>query len=363
MSGGIKIPETLFLSQWVVRGAPQLLGAYPKKDLDYNLIIDLFGLILREEEEPKEGFYIVQYPKDAAFSEEYGGRYFVCYFSGMELRQLVGLILEPKEDPGPYRGALVREALRLFRRGEVPSTDEEWERIWNAILTYPQLPLERRIADIFRDIEARIILTTMINEGVTTLDELVRSVRNSLSTPVTRDLIVSYVYVLSALGILEVRFDEKTLTERVYLVSDVIFYRRKPPKFDELLKQFSQLQELYTNFVSDYLPSWEADFTALPDVLGTPNRYALIERFREAGYIRESDLTPDELKIAKELMTLKILVKIDDNIVMLSDPTFRLLFPKWTIARAMERAKDDENFREILVSWLNVLREAYLRKR
>ena len=177
MGGGIKIPETLFLSQWVVRGAPQLLGAYPKKDLDYNLIIDLFGLILREEEEPKEGFYIVQYPKDAAFSEEYGGRYFVCYFSGMELRQLVGLILEPKEDPGPYRGALVREALRLFRRGEVPSTDEEWERIWNAILTYPQLPLERRIADIFRDVEARIILTTMINEGVTTLDELVRSLK------------------------------------------------------------------------------------------------------------------------------------------------------------------------------------------
>ena len=64
----------------MARGAPRLLGAFPKRDLDYNLIIDIFGLILREEEEPREGFYIVQYPKDAIFSDIYADRYFVCYF-------------------------------------------------------------------------------------------------------------------------------------------------------------------------------------------------------------------------------------------------------------------------------------------
>ena len=203
----IEIPESLFIGQWIARGAPRLLGAYPQKDLDYNLVTDIFGLILREEEEPREGFYIVQYPKDAIFSDVYGGRYFVCYFSGMELRQLVGLILDAGERPDPYRGALVRAALRLFRRGEIPTTDEEWLSVWNLILTYPKLPLEQRIADIFRDSEARVILSTMVSEGVLTLDDLVRKVRERLSAPVTRDLIVSYIYVLSALGILEIRYD------------------------------------------------------------------------------------------------------------------------------------------------------------
>jgi len=360
---GINIPETMFVSQWVARGAPRLLAAYPKKDLDYNLVIDVFGLILREEEEPREGFYIVEYPERAILSHLYAHRKFVCYFSGMELRQLVGLILEEGEDPEAYRGALVRVALRLFRRGEIPATDEEWEEIWSQILAYTDMPIELKIADIFRDSEARMILSTMIEEGVLSIDELVRKVREKISYPVTRDLLISYVYVLSALGILEVRFDEKALIERVYLISDVVFYRKKPEKFEEIAKRFPAIKQIYVQYVSDYISTWESDAEKIPDLLSNSEIYPLLRRFRQEGAIEKSNLSPSEQEIAEKLREENILVKFDDTYVLLVDPTYKLLFPKWTIARLVERAKEDASVRDLLKSWLNILKEAYLRRR
>jgi len=359
----IKIPESLFVSQWVARGAPRLLGAYPKKDLDRNLIIDIFGLILREEEEPREGFYIVKYPDDAIFSDRYAGWHFVCYFSGMELRQLVGLILEPNEKTAPFRGALVRAALRLFRRGEIPSSDEEWENLWNLILSYPDLPLEQRIADIFRDIEARFILTIMVDEGVLTLDDLVRRVRERLSTPVTRDLVISYVYVLSALGLLEVRYDEKALIERVYLISDVVFYRKKPQLFKEIVEKVPEFHDEYARFASEYIASWEADLSVIPEVIGDPELFAFIERLRKTGVINMSDLSEAEKSIVEKLSDIKIVKQIGDNICLLSDPAFKLLFPRWTISKALQKAEEDADFKDTVIAWLNILREAYLRKK
>ena len=359
----ISIPETLFIGQWIARGAPRLLGAYPVKELDYNLVIDIFGLILREEEEPREGFYIVQYPKDAIFSDVYGGRYFVCYFSGMELRQLVGLILNAGEHPDPFRGALVRSALRLFRRGEVPTTDDEWSGLWNQILAYPELPLEQRIADIFRDVETRVILSIMLEEGILTIDDLVRRTRERLATPVTRDLIVSYIYVLSALGILEVRYDEKALIERVYLLSDIVFYRRKPEKYKEIAAKIPEYKEAYNEFASEYVAAWEADSSVIPEVIGNPEMYSFVERLRREGVMNVEDLSEEEKKMVEKLSDIKIVKIIGGKVCFLSDPTFKLLFPRWTIRDVLSKAKDNEEFRDIVVTWLNILREAYLRKR
>ncbi len=364
----IKIPETLFIGKWIPRGAPRLLGAYPIKELRYDLIIDIFGLILREEyrqeEEPREGFYIVQYPpKNAAFSDTYGGRYFVCYFSGMELRQLVGLILDAGERPDPFRGALVRAALRLFRRGEIPTTEEEWSNLWNQIIAYPESPLEQKIADIFRDVEARIILSIMLQDGILTLDELVRKVRERLATPVSRDLIVTYIYVLSALGILEVRYDEKALMERVYLISDVIFYRRRPNAYNKIASKVPEYKDAYAQFASEYIASWEADMSLIPEVIGNPELYAFVERLRKEGVMQVTDLSSEELKIVEKLADIKIVKRIGDYVCFLSDPTYKIIFPRWTIKEVLNRAKENEEFREIVIKWLNILREAYLRKK
>ncbi len=359
------------------RSRPRLLGSYPLGGMEPDLFLDILGLIMREEmrekvrgelgererERLREGFYVVRYPKDAIFSETYSGRYFVCYFSGEELGQLVGIILNPDERPDPYRGALVRSALRLFRRREIPTTEEEWSALWNMILLYPNLPLEQRIADIFRDLEARVILSVMINEGVTTVDDLVRKVRERLSAPTTRDLIISYIYVLSALGILEVRYDERALVERVYLISDVVFYRKKPPNFKDIVRKVPEYAQVYSDFVSEYLASWEVDMNVIPEVIGDPETYAFVERLRREGVINIYDISDEEKKIIEKLVDIRIVKIIGDNICLLSDPALKLLFPKWTIRGVLERAEKDEGFRDVVIAWLNVLREAYLRRR
>jgi len=356
------MPETIFVSQWVARGVPRLLASYPQKNLDPNLIVDIFGLILREEEEPHEGFYIVSYPENAIFSEKYAGRNFVGYFSGLELKQLVGLILEEKEEPEPYRGALVRIALRLFRRGEIPTAEEEWEDIWTQMLAYTKMPIEQRIADIFRDVEARVILSTMVDEGVLTLDDLVRKAREKISFPTTRDLLISYAYALSALGVLEIRFDEKALVERVYLISDVVFYKRKPTKFD-IIMRVPALKELYSQRVSEYISTWEAEAEKIPELIGRSDVYNLIQRFRNEGLIKKDSLSQDEQTIAEKLRAEGIIVEFGGDYVMLFDPTYKLLFPKWTIARFIEKCREDMAARELLKNWLNILKEAYLRRR
>lgn len=356
------MPETIFVSQWVSRGIPRLLASYPRENLDPNLIIDIFGLIIREEE-PREGFYIVRYPEGARFSEEYAQRDFVCYFSGMELKQLVGLILEKGEEAELYRGALVRAALRLFKRGEIPTAIEEWKDIWSQMLAYTKMPIEQRLADIFRDLEAKIILSTMVEEGVLTIDELVRKAREKISYPITRDLLIGYIHVLSALGILETRFDEKALMERVYLISDIVFYRKKPPKLEEVSKNFPLLKQMYSRLASEYISAWETEAEKIPELIGRSDTYEIIQRFRREGMIKKDDIPKIYQSIVETLRAENIIADIGGFYAMLFDPTYKLLFPKWTIAKFVEKSRENATARELLKTWLNILKEAYLRRR
>mgnify|MGYP000312403668 CR=1 FL=1 len=160
----------------------------------------------RRREERREGFYEISV----------GGLNTVAYYSGQELNQIFGIVLDPEEESGPYRGGLVRVATKIFKLGEgVIETEEGWEELWKWITAYPNFTLEQRVAEVFRDEEAQRLLDILADTGIMTIDEVVD--RMKLQFPgLLRDVILTYVHTFEALDIVATKFDEKALIERLY---------------------------------------------------------------------------------------------------------------------------------------------------
>ena len=343
--------------QWDPRRGPLVLGYYtPNKErleeskIDKDFLINVFGTVLQRGER-LEGFYDVSY----------GGFDIVTYYSGQELNQLFGVVLAPNEDKEGIRGGVVRAALTAFRRGEPPVVEEEWRDLWDRISAFPTMSFEERIADAFRDEEARKLLDIMLENGIMVIDRLLDSLKTSFPV-LSRDVLLTYVYLLAALGILETKWDEKALIERVYLLRDVVFYRRKPEKFDEIVSSISDYRDEFERFARDYQENgWVSDQVVLPNILSDPNLFGVIKQFRELGVISENEVaTRGWISAVEKLVSMDIVRKHDDKYYLFSDPTVKLLLPRYTFANVVRRLREEELTKDVVLDYLKTVRESYL---
>ena len=346
------MPKNIFLMQWDPRRGPIVLGSYPatSEGIDKDFLINVFGLVLQREER-LEGFYDVSYQ----------GFDIVTYYSGQELNQLFGVVLEKGEDKEGIRGGVVRAALAAFRRGEPPATVEEWEDLWNRISAFPILTLEERIADAFRDDEARKLLEIMVDNGIIVIDRLIDNLKTSFPF-LSRDVLVTYVHLLEALGILVTKWDEKALIERVYLLRDVVFYRKRPEKFSEIASEINDYEEEFERFAREYQEEgWISDQVLLPGIISDPNLYMIIKEFREKCIINENDIaTRGWTSLAERLVTLDILRKKDDKYYLFSDPTVKLILPRYTFSNVVKKLRGEELSEDVVIDYLKTVRESYL---
>ncbi len=346
------MPKNIFLMQWDPRRGPIVLGYYPQntEGIDKDFLINVFGTVLQREER-LEGFYDVTY----------GGYDVITYYSGQELNQLFGVVLEEGEEKEGIRGGVVRAALTAFRRGEPPTTIEEWEELWERISAFPTMSLEERIADAFRDNETRKLLEIMLDSGIMVIDRLLDNLKTAFPY-LARDVLLTYVYLLEALGILETKWDEKALIERVYLLRDVVFIRRKPEKFGEISSAIDGYQAEYEKFVREYQEGgWAQDQTILPELLGDPNIYGVIKIFREVGVMPEDEAQSRfGSTILKKLLDFDVLGKKDNKYYLFTDPTVKLLLPKYTFANVVRRLRDEELSKEVVLDYLKTVRSSYL---
>ena len=346
------MPKNIFLMQWDPRRGPIVLGYYPEntEGIDKDFLINVFGMVLQREER-LEGFYDVTY----------GGYTVITYYSGQELNQLFGVVLDENEEKEGIRGGVVRAALTAFRRGEPPTTKEEWEELLERISAFPTMTLEERIADAFRDMESRRLLEIMLDSGIMDMDRLLDNLKTSFPY-LARDVLMTYVYLLAALGVLETKWDEKALIERVYLLRDVVFIRRKPEKFSEIASQISDYQSEYEKFVREYQEGgWVQDQSILPEILGDPNTYGVVKIFRDQGVIKEDEAhSRFGTTTIKKLLDTDIIRKKDDRYYLFTDPTVKLLLPKYTFANVVKRLREEELSKEIVLDYLKTVRSSYL---
>ncbi|MGQ4891376.1 MAG: hypothetical protein ACP6IP_02705 [Candidatus Njordarchaeia archaeon] len=351
------MPRNIFLMQWDPRRGPLVLGYYTPSEeaaeaggIDKDFLINVFGMVLQRGER-LEGFYDVTYQNYEI----------VTYYSGQELNQLFGVVLREGEDKKGIRGGVVRAALTAFRRGEPPVTEEEWRDLWDRISAFPTMSFEERLADAFRDDEARKLLEIMLDNGIMVVDRLLDSLKTSFPF-LPRDVLLTYVYLLEALGVLSTKWDEKALIERVYLLRDVVFYRRKPEKFDEIASAISDYSEEFERFAREYQENgWVSDQALLPNVLGDPNQFQVIKAFRELGIMSENEVaTRGITSIVEKLVSIDILRRKDDQYYLFSDPTVKLLLPKYTFANVVKRLRDEELTKDVVIDYLKTVRESYL---
>lgn len=351
------MPEGIFLMRWDPRLGPDILGMYPSEAMiTRDELIEIFGSLLLHEEERKEGFYTFKTVGASRLDV-------VAYYSGEELNQIFGIILSPGENPEDYRGGLVRLALKIFKLGEVTiDSEERWKETWSWLLNYPSMTLEQRLGDVFQDIESYKLLEILVEEGIATIDDVVLKMKTEFPT-LLKDVIITYVHTLEALNIFSTKYDEKALVERVYLLRDILFHRRKPELFEKLSKDIPALKDKWEVFAKRYYENdWINDKEILPAILADANKYKVILELRRRGIISVQEANSLGWgDIINELRTHDIIDKYEDSYYLFSDPTVAYVFPRYAIARVIEKLKNGEIEKNLVIDYLKMLREAYSR--
>jgi len=351
------MPEGVFLMRWDPRTGPEILGMYPSEMvITRDELLDIFGSLLLREEERREGFYTFRTMGTTQLDV-------VAYYSGQELNQIFGVILSPGEKADDYRGGLVRIALRTFKLGEIMiDTAERWESIWNWLLSYPTMTNEQRLGDVFRESESFKLLEILVESGIATIDDVVLKMKTEFPG-LSRDVILTYVHTLEALDIFATKWDERALIEYVYLLRDVLFHRRKPEKSDEIAKEIPEYQDRWESFSKRYFEGeWIQDKEILPKILGDPERYRVLVEFRNRGIINENEIAAlGWTDYVDEMRAYEILGKADDKYYLFSDPVVAYVFPKYTISKVVEKLKNEEVNKDIVLEYLKMMRESYSR--
>lgn len=219
---------------------------------------------------------------------------------------------------------------------------------------------EYRITDAFRDPSMDTILSISAENGLLTMDELVD--RAGLRTDLSRDVITTYVHILEALGLLETHWDEAALEERVYMVRDLLYYRKKPEQYKEITEFIPGYEERFKSFIEKYKRDmrWKEDKEVLPDLLTRPGIYDVLERFEREGAISRSEVPEDFASKARQLVEWQLVGETDDYFYYFAAPSLELIFPKYTISRVLARARDEEITKNEVLEYLNTLKESYL---
>jgi len=346
------LPIATFLAEWDPRRGLVIIGMYPPTaNIDQDQLINIFGSLLLKEEERREGFYEISV----------GGLNTVAYYSGQELNQIFGIVLEPEEESGPYRGGLVRVATKIFKLGEgIIETEEGWEDLWKWITAYPNFTLEQRVAEVFRDEEAQRLLDILADTGIMTIDEVVD--RMKLQFPgLLRDVILTYVHTFEALDIVATKFDEKALIERVYFLRDIFFHRRRPDLFEDILAEIPEYEDKWNEFVTKYYEGgWEKDREILPPLLGNPDTYEIIKEFRDRGIIPADEVSSRGWdKLIGDMIEHQIIDVSGDKYYLFSDPAVTRVFPRYTISAVVARLREGALDKEVVLDYLNTMKNAY----
>lgn len=346
------MPKAVFLMRWTAKRGPVVQGSYPSEaDLEKDFLIDVLGSIIQEEEERREGFYPITLE----------GKDVVTYYSGEELNQVFGILLEEEERGEEYRGGLVQATVRILKKGGSISTTEEWKRLWDWVKAYPDMTREQRIGDAFKDPAMNEILSIITDNGILTMGEMVDRTQIRLPS-LSRDVITTYVHILEALDILETQWDDEALEEQVQILRDVIFYRKKPERYEKIVNRIPGYEEDFSSYVEKYKRErmWEQDREVLPDLLRHPEVYKLLKRFRKKGILEKAEITGSYDNVVGKLLEENILGETNAFYYLFTTPTLDLLFPRYTISRVFAKARDGTLSKEKVLDFLDTLKGSYL---
>lgn len=348
----MKTPKAVFLMKWTAKRGPVIQGSYPPDaEIEKNFLIDVLGSIIQEGEERREGFYPITLE----------GKDVVTYYSGQERNQVFGILLEEREQGKDYRGGIVQATVRVLKKGGTISTTSEWKDLWNWITAYPEMTRAQRIGDAFTDETIQEVFSLLEDNGILTREEVVD--RTQISLPgLSRDVITTYIHILEALGILDAKWDEEALEERVQILRNVFFSRKKPENFEEIAGEIPQYKKEFASYLEKYKRErmWQRDQEILPEFLSKPEVYRLIERFRRQGVIPKEEL-PEELnEEIDRLIEVRILGETEEEVFLFISPTVDLLYPRYTISRVFANARDETLTKARVVEFLNTLKASYL---
>jgi len=341
--------KVVFLMGWDSRLGPRILGQYPPDfPLDREKLVDLFGLALRHGE-------------SAHFSEvELRGEKTVIYFTGMQTRMSLGAIVDEDDNIGAVRGALTRIVLDIIVRGELPQLMESWKDVYDKVVLYETMSLEEKVGELFSDAFFRRIFNTLLEWGLIRYDMLLSSL-NILSGTREEDLVRAYLEIMNSLQLIQLYYDEEAVREYIFLLRDVVILRKKPDLFDHIKKLVPDYKGSWEEYREAYLLDrrWMDEQGMLAQIFANPALYSLLKEFREKGILTAEELG-ERVAYADYLENLGVCRKNVDKYYLFTDVVIALLFPKYSVHKALEKYSEGVFSQDEILRYLDALKKSYL---
>lgn len=321
------MPKMLFAAEWNDE-EPKVIFTYPLDHLKTDEIRKILRLTLKEilpDRYPNKGFYFFNLPRSVLPRLPCS---IVVYYS-IEPKILVGLLLDKRDNPQLYRGALMWVCLEFFAQNKIPS-DEDVEIIWQKIIKYPSMSFEQRMIDIFADNIVQIILEELRKNGYMNIYEIARRIRNKMDPPITIEIIRDYLGILEAHGIVKIDFNPISLEEIVYLIYDLAIVFRRPKYLKKLLKKYPETKNHICHIIQDYKEHWENYQVRIAKTLEDPFTFDALLMLRK-NPLRKEKLNDKHLREIDKLHRLGVIIENNNTYYLVLDPTLILIIPEETL--------------------------------
>ncbi|MGQ4895119.1 MAG: hypothetical protein ACP6IQ_10905 [Candidatus Njordarchaeia archaeon] len=351
------LPKVTFLLYWDYRKGPIVVGQYPADfNLDIDTIIEFFQAALQKAR--------ISHYEEVKISQGLA----LTYFTGEQTRMLFGVLLDEEENPDLLRGSLVRLVLKVIKSGQMPSSAEDWKFLWDTLIEYPKMEIEEKIGEIFSDKIARKIIRYLLEKGTEFSEDLIMGTvgTEEVNPSAIMDIGRTYIEILQALGILSVVWDKESLKERICLVRDVFFLRRRPERYEDLVEAIPGFKEEYESFVRDYIVNkkWQEDTEIIPKLFADPILYRTLKVLKEKGWISEDEATEQDLLDSLMKLVDYSVAKIHERdgeriFYIFSEPVIVLQLPRFTISKTVERLNNEEIDANTLIQYLETIKKTY----
>ncbi|MEM2637713.1 MAG: hypothetical protein QXL15_05145 [Candidatus Korarchaeota archaeon] len=338
----------IFMIAWDPKTGPYIRMAYPQDlgiEQDQELVIKVYGGCVIVER--AEGYHeIVHEKKEIA-----------AYYSGIELNFILGVLVEG-EPASVYRESVITVAPVIFKKKGLLS-DTEWDEIFRIVKSFPKMSSDEKIAYALTDPTKKEILENVVKRPGINIQDLRLALRK-IDKNITRAEILGHVDLLERLGILAKYWVEGDAEPHLTVAWDVLFSRKTPRGFKELLVKMPELGDAFNEVANR---NWQNEQEDLALTVSLTDTQSLISQFKDHPVMKKDELkVPPELtKTYSLLKKLGIIKEIGNLVVLTSIPTAKKLFPKYIIAKILKMIKNGEFPREESIALLKAMRDTYRR--
>ncbi|MHA1695580.1 MAG: hypothetical protein ACTSWR_12350 [Candidatus Helarchaeota archaeon] len=284
------------------------------------------------------------------------------------------LLLSIDEDPDTYEDALIDAAKAVMNDLYEDRYVALLPSIFQRISIYPKLEYEQKLAMIYLDLEKRYILDRLVDDGSSTVTELLGWLKDKTNKKfIDIDSILSS---LVKLGLVKVVSVKGLTSDSVFLIGDIFITRIPATSSIVQIRRYNLPEKIVNDYLDEtrsffakYVPSIE-DNEIICKAIVNPDVFKILKVLRmtpmTARGIEKMKRKVEDLNEAIKILWNSGLIRIlkdkqgNEYYFLKSDIRIEKFFPSYLIDTIRKSYNNQTIANHVLIEHLNILKEEYL---